>query len=149
MSGIFESKWVRLTVPSAGQINAAIQGILHRKAESVTRNPELRYFIDEMYLETVTPYVPRSANDHKPYNNHHLQDAYITNDGRIIWSATNKGYNYANIQYYNTDYKHYKRYPGHKPTAYWTERVVPGNTQWKRVFIPKIRDRVKQEYKNG
>lgn len=144
-----EGSWVRITVPSAAQINDAITKILHRKAESITHNKELRHYINEKYLEAVTPYVPRSNDEEKAYNNHHLQDAIITSDGRIIWSAKNKGYNYAYIQYVSLSYKHPKRYTGHKPTAYWLERVVPGNTQWNRVFIPSIRKAVKEAYKDG
>lgn len=135
--------WVRLTVPTAKQINAEIKNILNRKAESVTKNPELRRYINTVYRDVVMPFVPMSDKVH-----HHLKDAYVTNDGRIIWSATNKGYNYAEIQYENLMYKHPIRYGGHNPQALWTNAVQPGTAEW-NTFVTTITGEVIRVYGNG
>lgn len=132
---------VRLTTPSAKSINDAIAEILGRKEQSVTKNPELRHFINEQYLDAVTPFVPLSDKE----KDHHLRDAFITSDGRIVWSAVNKGFNYAYIQHI-TQYNNYTT-PNTGP--YWEEAVAPGTDVWTSIFIPSIRDRVQQEYKNG
>ena len=144
---------VRLTIPTASQINAEIQHILKRKAESVTKHPELRRFINQQYLEAVTKYVPLSNMD-KP---HHLRDAFVTNDGRIVWSATNKGFNYADIQYQPEEYgKHYKHYTTPDTHPHWTDYVTPAvrgtrrkTRDWENVFIPSVRDEIIRVYKNG
>lgn len=132
---------VRLTTPSARSINDAIEEILGRKEQSITKNPELRHYINEQYLDAVTPFVPLSNKE----KDHHLRDAFITNDGRIVWSAVNKGFNYAYIQHI-TQYAHYTT-DGTGP--YWEEQVAPGTDTWKNIFIPSITERVQQEYKNG
>lgn len=147
--------WVRLTVLKANDINAQIKAILSRKAESITKNPDLRKFINEQYKEVVMPYVPMS-NEEKA---HHLKDAYVTKDGRIIWSAVNRGYNYAMIQYETPStsdpdkkgsgmYYHPKRYEGHEPTDYWTNMVQPKTDAWED-FVERITPEITRVYKNG
>ncbi len=150
--------WVRLTVLRANELNQQIEGILGRKAESITKNKELRKYINSVYKDIVMPYVPMSDADKE----HHLKDAYITDDGRIIWSATNKGYNYASDQYETPSspipdtkgtgtYYHPVRYEGHKPIDHWTKRVRPDAEDkgpWES-FIAGITDEVTRAYKNG
>lgn len=132
---------VRLTIPSARDINAEIQTILGRKAESITKNPDLRMYINFMYLEQVTPYVPMKTG--------RLRDAFVTNDGRIVWSATQKGYNYADIQYrpeeHGVEYVNYTT-PGTGP--HWTDNVQPGTEDWAN-FVENITEEIKRVYENG
>lgn len=129
--------WVRVTAVSAKVINDRIEEILHRKEESVTKNPELRKAINEVYIETVTKYVPYRTGKL-------LSSAHTTSDGRIIWSAVDKGYNYARIQYENETFKHLDN-----RTAYWTENVQPDTYDWDKVFIPRVDKLIKRAYKNG
>lgn len=135
-----EGSWVRVTAVPASVINARIKEILGRKEESVTKNPELRRSINEIYIQTVTKYVPYKTGKL-------LSSAYITSDGRIIWSAVDKGYDYAGIQYTNETFKHLDG-----RTAYWTENVKPEtdeNGAWSKEFIPRITNLITQAYKNG
>lgn len=133
--------WVRLTVLKANDINKQIKEILGRKADSVTKNPDLRMYMNYMYLEAVTPYVPMRTGN--------LRHGYVTNDGRIIWSAHHKGYDYADIQYrpedYETEYINYTT-PGTGP--HWTDNVQPGTEAWAN-FIEDVAPEIKRAYKNG
>ena len=135
--------WVRLTVLKANDLNKQIKDILGRKEKSITKNPELRKYINSMYKEIVMPYVPMSTKEH-----HHLKDAYVTDDGRIIWTGVNNKYDYAKIQYENFEYNHPVRYSGHKPTAHWTDMVQPGTDDWE-VFVKAITPEIIRVYDNG
>ena len=147
---------VRLTVPTARQLNAEIQQILKRKAESVTKNPDLRKFIGQKYIEAVTPYVPMKTGKLR-------EQSFSTNDGRIVWSATSttkstkSSYNYADIQYEPEEYGvRYVNYTTPGTHAHWTDYVTPPEKgtrrktrDWENVFIPSIRDEIIRVYKNG
>lgn len=145
MAGSF----VRKTAVSARDIkaiNAEIADILDRKAENVLDNDGLRYEINEHYIQVVTPYVP-----YKPkYEGGHLNVAYQTNDGRIIWSSIKKGYNYADIQYqpeaHGVVYSNYTT-PG--TGSHWTDKVQPGTYDWQYKFIPRVTWLIHEAYKNG
>ena len=129
--------WVRITPIYARAVNAEIKAIINRKVESVTHNTELRRRIGEVYIQTVTKYVPYKTGKL-------ISSAFTTSDGRVIWSAFNKGYDYAHIQYISTGFEHEE-----PRTAYWTYEVQPGTDDWDYVFIPKMRDLITKTYKNG
>lgn len=146
---------VRLTIPTAKQINAEITKILRRKGESVTKHPDLRRFINQQYLEVVTKYVPMRTGKLR-------EQAFVTSDGRIVWSATRtskngNSYNYADIQYEPEEYGvHYTHYTTPGTGSHWTDYVTPPEKgtrrktrDWEKEFIPSIKDEIIKVYKNG
>ena len=131
----------------AKEVNARIQEIINRKAESVTKNESLRQAIGYKYLEYVTPYVPMSKG--KPTSGRLRKSGNVTTRGRVFWSAINRGVNYANIQY-NTQYEHYTTA---NTGPYWTEHVNPktdvGKNNWKNfIHDHEVADLIRQAYKN-
>lgn len=105
----------------ARSVNAIVAEALGRKAQSVTKMPDLRKEIGEQYIELVTPYVPKKTGKLRDH-------AYATGDGRLIWTAP-----YAEKQY-TTQYSHYTT-PGTGP--YWTNYVQPGTPGYS-AFIDAI-----------
>lgn len=137
---------VRLTAPTAGELKDAIAAILERKANSIKLSPDLRYYISGKFIEAVTPYVPQKTGILRlsPYSRTGEWDK-----GRIIWSASNKGFNYAYKQYTHL-YQHYTPTDDYPilPGPYWTEKVAPDMPDWEP-FIASIKDKIIDTYKNG
>ena len=136
----------RFTI-SAEDLNKEIERVLERKETSVTKNPGLKYEINEQYIQAVTPFVPYR---HK-YEGKHLIDAFQTSDGRITWSATNKGYDYADIQYRPEEHGvSYVNYTTPGTGSHWTDKVHPitGKEQWAR-FVKNIEPLIQEAYNNG
>jgi hypothetical protein len=121
-------------------MNKVVQEVLGRKAESVTKDPDLRQMIGTEFLDVVTPYVPMKTGE--------LRDSgRATNDGRLYWTAINPrdGYNYAYKQY-TTQYRNYTT-PGTGP--YWVENVQPGTPDWDEKFIPAITPIIIRRFNDG
>lgn len=134
--------WIRVNATDlhldARSMNAVVTDVLGRKADSITKYPDLRQSIGQLYVFAVSPYVP--------YNTGKLQGSgHATNDGRAYWTAispvlvspvdghTYGGYNYAGIQY---EVPMHHTTPG--TTDHWTDKVKPGTTDWQQ-FIETIR----------
>ena len=137
-----------VTALYAKEINARIKEILDRKAESVTKNEPLRQALGYIYLDYVTPFVPLSEG--RPTSGRLRGSGKVTTRGRVIWSAVNRGDNYADIQY-NTQYEHYTT-PGTGP--YWTKHVNPktsiGAENWSKfIHDDEVQHLILQAYKNG
>lgn len=136
--------WVRIGSVEAHldarTMNKIITEVLDRKAESITKDPDLRQAIGEEFARIVTPYVPMKTGALR-------MSGRATSDGRLYWSAINpnSGYNYAEIQYY-TQYNHYTT-EGTGP--YWVEQVQPGTSDWDNEFIPAITPIIKRRFEDG
>lgn len=125
-----EYTWLRIGARDvhldAKTLNPIIRQALNRKVQSITADPTLRQLIGEAYLRAVKDYIPRKTGA--------LQESgRAMDDGRVYWNAF-----YAVFQYEGENYNHPVRYPGHMPTAYWTERVRPGTPDWER-FVEDIK----------
>ena len=115
--------WIRIGAVDAHldarTVNAIIKEALGKRATSVTKKPELRQAIGEKFVEAVTPFVPMKTGALR-------ESGSATTDGRVYWTATNRGYNYAAIQY-ETQYNNYTT-PGTGPA--WVEKVHPGTPEY-------------------
>lgn len=122
----------------AQTVNAIIEKALKERAVSVTQMPELRQEIGEEFVAAVTPFVPVSKDETK----YHLyMSGRATSDGRVYWSAVNRGYDYASYVYDKdgemwgpAGYKNPST-PGTCPR--WVEKVQPGTREW-TAFINNI-----------
>ena len=139
-----EGSWVRIGAIKchldARTMNKVIQEVLGRKAESITKDPDLRQEIGTEMLRVVTPYVPMDTDRLR-------ESGRATNDGRLYWTAIDPetGENYASKQYY-TQYRRYTT-PGTGP--YWAERVQPGTPDWDDDFIPAITPIIIRRFDDG
>ena len=136
MSG---GSWIRIGAVGAHldakTINPIIKEALKRKAVSITQKPELRREIGQAFVDAVTPFVPMKEGALR-------ESGSATTDGRVYWTATNKGYNYAAIQY-ETQYNHYTT-KGTGPA--WAEKVHPGTPEWD-AFVNNIIPIIVEEFK--
>ena len=137
-----DGSWIRINAMDvhldARTVNEIIKKALGRRAESVTKNPELRQEIGQAYVDAVTPFVPMKTGKLR-------ESGSATADGRVYWTATSKrGFNYADIQY-NTEYNHYTT-PGTGP--FWTEKVQPGTPEYDS-FIAQITPLIVRSFNNG
>ena len=116
--------WIRIGAVDAHldarTVNAIIKTELSKKAVSVTKKPELRQAIGQEYVRAVTPFVPMKTGALR-------ESGSATTDGRVYWTATNRGYNYAAIQY-ETQYNNYTT-DGTGP--YWTEKMNPTSPEFR------------------
>lgn len=164
MSKTVGGSWLRMTVPTADQIKEIIAGVIGRKSDALKNHKDLRYNIGVIYRDVVKPYIPYSGLNKA----HHLNEGYVTNDGRIIWTATStyakkssdededersenntKSFNYAMIQYTNPLYNHPTRYEGHEPQSRWTDAVQPATAPWQERFIPAITPLIVEEFEDA
>ena len=136
-----ENSWIRIGAIDAHldarTVNSIIKNALGQRAISVTQMPELRREIGEAFIEVVTPFVPKKSGD--------LRDSgRATDDGRVYWTAMNKGFNYA--QYvYDEDGDRWGPEGYKNPTTKdpvltvprWVEKVQPGTAEW-NAFINKV-----------
>lgn len=141
-----EGSWIRIGAVKAGldakTVNAIIKDALGKRAVSVTQKPELRQAIGEEFIGAVTPFVPMKSGQLR-------ESGRATTDGRVYWTATNKGYNYAH-NVYDPDGV---RWPdGHyaKPTTQgtyprWVEHMQPGTAEYS-AFINAITPIIKEAF---
>ena len=137
--------WIRVNARDAhldaNTMNEVIRRVVGQRAESITQDPDFRARIGAYYLNEVTKYVPKKTGKLQ-------RSGTATQDGRVWWSATsNKGYNYAHVQYTNPEFYHPSRYPGHEPTFRWTDKVVPGTPAWSN-FTDRISIEIRKRYGN-
>lgn len=136
--------WVRIGAMKchldARTVNKIVQDVLGRKAESVTKDPDLRQAIGTEYLNVVTPYVPMKTGKLR-------ESGRATNDGRLYWTAIDPitGENYAYKQY-TTQYRHYTT-PGTGP--FWVENVQPGTPDYDEDFISAITPIIIRRFNDG
>lgn len=139
-----ESSWIRINAIDANldarTINLIIKEALGKKVVSITQMPELRREIGEAFIEVVTPFVPKKSGTL-------AEQGHATDDGRVFWSATNKGYNYA-ATVYDADGDMWPDGTYKKPTTpgtypRWVEKVQPGTPEWD-VFTSKVAEIVKR-----
>lgn len=109
----------------AATINKQIEQILGRKAQSITRDPDLRKRIGQEYVKQVTPYVPVKTEKLR-------RSGRGTSDGRVTWSAIARR---KSGRYKEFDYAYWQFHFG--PKKNWTENVQPGTPDWE-VFIQRI-----------
>lgn len=87
-----EGSWIRLGPVKAGlkatTLNALIKDTLGKRMISITQAPTVRKDIGEALVSAVTPLVPVKSGRLS-------EQGHATDDGRVYWTATNKGYNYA------------------------------------------------------
>lgn len=143
-----EGSWIRIGAVDAHldaeTVNSIIKEALGKKAISVTQKPDLRLAIGEAFVDAVTPFVPMKSGA--------LRDSgRATDDGRVYWTATNKGYNYASTVYDQDGERwpdgHYKKpsTPGTYPR--WVEKVQP-NTKEYVAFINIITPIIKEAFRD-
>lgn len=137
--GVISVAGIRVSAVECGldakTINAIIKEVMGQKMDSVTKDPDLRKDIGRTYIEFVTPYVPMKTGKLR-------SQASASGDGRVMWTATKRGHNYAETQY-TTQYLHYTT-PGTGP--YWTDHLNPGTELWddfKDAITPMIIRRFK------
>jgi hypothetical protein len=126
-----DSSWIRIgaidTHLDARTVNSIIEEALRKRAISITQRPELRQEIGQAYVDAVTPFVPMKSGQ--------LRDSGMaTDDGRVYWTAVNKGFNYAATVYdYDGEMWPDGEYakpstPGTYPR--WVEKVQPGTAEY-------------------
>ena len=133
----------------ARTVNPIIEDVLVKRAISITQKPYVRKQIGEAFVDVVTPFVPYKSGKLS-------MQGGATNDGRVFWSATNKGFDYASYVYdeYSerwgpAGYVHPTRGkspdPNHDPQPRWVERVHPGTKEWS-IFIDNITPIIKEAF---
>lgn len=148
--------WIRIGAVDAhldaNTMNKIITQVLQRKAQSITKDPELRQLVGTYYVNAVTDYVPKDSGKLQ-------QSGRATSDGRVYWTATSPlriakdghkygGYNYALIQFEASGFRHPSRYAGHKPTDHWTDKMRPGTYAWAK-FVARIAPEIIRRMNNG
>ena len=136
MSG---GEWIRIGAVKAHldakTLNSIIAEALGKKATSITQMPDLRKEIGEEFIKAVTPFVPYKSGDL-------ARSGRATDDGRVYWTSTHNGYNYAHSVYD----PNYARWPEGStyvaPTTEgthprWVDRVHPGTAEWS-AFVNNI-----------
>lgn len=123
-----EGSWIRIGAVDAHldaqTVNGIIKDALGKRAISITQKPDLRQEIGEAFVAAVTPFVPVS-NEQDKY--HLWMSGRATDDGRVFWSATNRGYNYASAVY-DEDGERW-------PTGVYNKPSTPGTyPQWVQKF---------------
>lgn len=133
-----EGSWIRINAVDAHldarTVNSIIKEALGKRAISITQKPDLRQEIGQAFVDAVTPFVPMKSGQLRA-------SGRATDDGRVYWTATNKGYNYA----YTVYDLHGERWPEgqyKKPTTpgtypRWVEKVQPGTAEY-TAFINTI-----------
>lgn len=144
-----ERYWIRINAVDANldarTVNAIIKEALGKRAISVTQKPEVRRAIGEAFVDAVTPFVPKKSGD--------LRDSgTATDDGRVYWTATNKGFNYAGYVYDEDGDRWgpegYKNPTTKSPVLTvprWVEKVQPGTTEWE-AFSNNITPLIKEAF---
>lgn len=135
--------WVRISATKchldARTLNGIVEEVLGRKAESVTKDPDLRRDIGTEYIKVVTPYVPVDSGRLR-------ESGRATTDGRLYWTAVDPitGDNYAYDQYTNIYYRHAE------PTGpFWVDRVQPGTSEWDGEFMSAITPIIIRRFNDG
>jgi hypothetical protein len=135
--------WIRIGSMEAHldakTMNKIVEDVMGKRMQSVTKDPDLRHDIGEEFARIVTKYVPMKTGALR-------MSGRATDDGRLYWSAINpnNGYNYAQIQYENTAYKH------KEPTcSHWVHQVQPKTDDWDNEFIPAITPIIKRRFNDG
>lgn len=133
-----EGSWIRIGAVDAHldarTVNAIIKEALGKRAISVTQMPELRQEIGQAFVDAVTPFVPMKSGQ--------LRDSgRATTDGRVYWTATNRGFNYA-ATVYDIDGERWPDGQYKKPSTpntypRWVEKVHPGTAEY-TAFINTI-----------
>ena len=126
-----DGSWIRIGAIDAHldarAVNSIIKEALGKRAISVTQKPELRQEIGEAFVAAVTPFVPMKTGDLRG-------SGRATPDGRVYWTSSHRGYNYANIVY-DQDGDLWPSGQYKKPTTpgtvpRWVEQVRPGAPEW-------------------
>jgi hypothetical protein len=136
--------WIRIGAIEAHldakTMNDIVRNVLKRKAESVTKDPDLRRDIGTEFIRVVTPYVPMKTGKLR-------ESGRATTDGRLYWTAVDPitGENYAYKQY-TTQYRRYTT-PGTGP--YWVEQVQPGTSDYDGDFISAITPIIIRRFDDG
>lgn len=126
-----EGSWIRIGAIDAHldarTVNSIIKEALGKRAVSITQKPELRQEIGEAFIGAVTPFVPMKSGALR-------ESGRATADGRLYWTAVNKGFNYANAVY-DPDGERWPDGNYKKPTTpgthpRWVEKVQPGTPEW-------------------
>lgn len=147
-----EGAWIRVNAVDAHldarTVNDIIETALKKRTESITQRPALRKSIGELYLEEVTPFVPKKSGQLR-------KSGYATDDGRVYWTAIGDGvsydYNYAS-KVYDEDGDMWPGGEYNNPTTdftypRWTEKVRPDTDKWNN-FTRNVADRIKEEFRN-
>lgn len=141
-----EGSWIRIGAVDAHldarTVNSIIKEALGKKAVSVTQKPELRQAIGEAFVAAVTPFVPMKSGQ--------LRDSgRATSDGRVYWTATNRGFNYAYTVYDQEGERwpdgYYKKPTTPNTYPRWVEKVQPGTAEWD-AFVNNIADTIKEAF---
>ena len=141
-----EGSWIRIGAVDAHldarTVNSIIKEALGKKAISITQKPELRKEIGEAFIDAVTPFVPKKTGTL-------AEQGHATTDGRVYWSATNKGYNYASTVY-DADGERWPDGQYKKPTTpntypRWVEKVRPGTAEYD-AFLNDVAYIVRKEF---
>lgn len=146
-----KGSWIRIDAKVANldakTVNGIIKTALGQKAESVTKNPELRQAIGEEFLAAVEPFVPKKSGDLR-------KSGRATTDGRVYWTSVHRGYNYA-AKVYDEDGVLWPDPPGRyknptttDPMTYprWVNHVQPGTPEWE-AFVNNITPIIKEAFK--
>ena len=142
-----KGSWIRISAMDANldakTVNSIITKALKQKAESVTKAPELRQEIGEAFVEAVTPFVPKKTGALR-------ESGRATDDGRVYWTAVNKGFNYASHVYDQDGYMwpsgEYKKPTTEGTYPQWVTKVQPGTPEWD-AFVNNITPIIKEAFK--
>lgn len=130
----------------ARTMNSEIKRVLGHKAESITKHPDLRRDIAQVFLDMVEKYVPMSKG--KPTSGHLRAGGHVESgghsggDARLVWFATDRGFDYATQQFYN-QYNHYTT-PG--TGSNWTGALI--DNEWAE-YLAAIEPLILEAYKEG
>jgi len=143
-----EGSWIRIGAIDAHldarTVNSIIKEALGKRAISITQKPELRQEIGQAFVDAVTPFVPMKTGQLR-------ESGRATADGRVYWTATHKGYNYA-YTVYDPDGERWPEGQYKKPTTpdtypRWVEKVQPGTAEYS-AFINTITPIIKEAFRD-
>lgn len=136
--------WIRIGAVKvhldSKSMNSIVSNVLGKKAKSITKDPDLRSLVGTLYVNQVTPFVPKRDGSLR-------ESGRGTSDGRVYWSATdpNTGFNYAKFQFNHSEYIH-PTTPGTHP--HWIDYVQPGTDEWSK-FIDRITPVIIRRFSDG
>lgn len=125
----------------ARTLNKIVTSTLGHRAESVTKKPQLRFEVAQVFLDMVEKYIPKKTGNLRA-NGHVVSGGHGSGDARLRWYATNRGYDYATDQFY-TQYRNYTT-AGTGPN--WTGALI--NNEW-NTYLAAIEPIIMRAFKEG
>lgn len=125
----------------ATELNKVVKEYIGPKAESVTKHPQLRMDVAQVFLDMVEKYVPMKTGKLRSQG-HVVSGGHSDGDARLVWYATDRGFDYATQQFYHQ----YKNYTTPGTGSNWTGQLIKND--WDE-FLEAIRPYIMKAYQEG